>query len=42
MKVDGDKLTKNMTDNLKKNDGIVFFENSADGDFDIPVVLPTI
>lgn len=25
MKVDGDKLTKNMTDNLKKNDGIVFF-----------------
>lgn len=25
MKVDGDKLTKNMTDNLKKNDEIVFF-----------------
>ena len=25
MKVDWDKLTKNMTDNLKKNDGIVFF-----------------
>jgi|GEM_PF-6851777 hypothetical protein len=25
MKVDGDKLTKNMTDNLKKIDGIVFF-----------------
>lgn len=25
MKVDGNKLTKNMTDNLKKIDGIVFF-----------------
>jgi len=43
MKVDGNKLTKNMTDNLKKKiDGIVFFENSADGDFDVLVVLPTI
>ena len=30
MKVDGNKLTRNMTDNLKKIDGIVFFENSAD------------
>lgn len=43
MKVDGGKLTKNMTDNLKKNDGIVFFfRNSADGGFDVLVVLPTI
>lgn len=43
MKVGGNKLTKNMTDNLKKIDGIVFFcKNSADGDFDVLVVLPTI
>lgn len=43
MKVDGDKLTKNMTDNLKKKRwNRVFFRNSADGGFDVLVVLPTI
>lgn len=42
MKVDGDKLTKNMTDNLKKTMESCFFRNSADGGFDVLVVLPTI
>ena len=43
MKVDGNKLTKNMTDNLKKNRwNRVFCKNFADGDFDVLVVLPTI
>lgn len=36
MKVDGNKLTKNMTDNLKKNRwNCVFCENSADDKFDV-------
>lgn len=42
MKVDWDKLTKNMTDNLKKMMESCFLGNSADGGFDVLVVLPTI